>query len=155
MIDARKHTVAVHLASSDALRPAPLVAETIAPGDRKPPVPYCVAIKLGRDDDGGVSGATRGLAAFGLMEIETAGFAGDPRQLNGLMLDLAGYRIEAGPVIKDSDRIGRDAATKIWSGGTWTTYCKLTSGAFSSDDDQLGVEKCFNSASYSTSVGGL
>jgi hypothetical protein len=96
-----------------SLRPATLVAQTIAPGDRKPPVPFCVAIKLSRDADGGVSGATRGLAAFDLMEIEAAGFAGDPRQLNGLMLDLAGHLIEAGPVIKDGDTIGPDAATKI------------------------------------------
>jgi hypothetical protein len=29
------------------------------------------------------------------------------------MLDLAGYLIEAGPVIKDGDTIGPDAATKI------------------------------------------
>jgi hypothetical protein len=32
---------------------------------------------------------------------------------NGLMLDLAGYLIEAGPVIKDGDTIGPDAAAKI------------------------------------------
>jgi hypothetical protein len=38
-----------------ALAAAPLVAETIAPGDRKPPVAFCVAIKLSRDADGGVS----------------------------------------------------------------------------------------------------
>jgi hypothetical protein len=76
-------------------------------------MPFCVAIKLSRDANGGVSGATRGLAAFGLMEIEAGGFKGDPRQLNGLMLDLAGYLIEAEPVIKDGDTIGPDAATKI------------------------------------------
>ncbi|MGD9544521.1 MAG: DUF4261 domain-containing protein [Methylocystis sp.] len=113
VIDATKDALAVHWARSDSLWPAALVAQTIAPGDEKPPVLFCVAIKLSRDADGGVSGATRGLAAFGLMEIEAAGFAGDPRQLNGLMLDLAGYLIEAGPVIKDGDTIGPDAATKI------------------------------------------
>ncbi|MCQ4191518.1 DUF4261 domain-containing protein [Methylocystis suflitae] len=113
VVDAARDAVAVHWASSDSLWPAPLVAQTIAPGDQKPPVPFCVAIKLSRDADGGVSGATRGLAAFGLMEIEAEGFKGDPRQLNGLMLDLAGYLIEAGPVIKDGDTIGPDAGTKI------------------------------------------
>jgi hypothetical protein len=113
VIDATKDAVAVHWASSDSLWPAALVAQNIAPGDRKPPMLFCVAIKLSRDADGGVSGATRGLAAFGLMEIEAGGFKGDPRQLNGLMLDLAGYLIEAGPVIEDGDTIGPDAATKI------------------------------------------
>ena len=113
VVEATKDAVAVHWASSDAIWPAPLVAQTIAPGDQKPPMPFCVAIKLSRDAEGGVSGATRGLAAFGLMEIEAGGFKGDPRQLNGLMLDLAGYLIEAGPVIKDGDTIGPDAATKI------------------------------------------
>lgn len=113
VVDATKDAVAVHWASSDSLWPAPLVAQTIAPGDRKPPMPFCVGVMLSRDADGGVSGMTRGLAAFGLMEIEAGGFQGDPRQLNGLMLDLAGYLIEAGPVIKDGDTIGPDAATKI------------------------------------------
>ena len=96
VIDATKDAVAVHWANSDSLWPAALVAETIAPGDQKPPILFCVAIKLSRDANGGVSGVTRGLAAFGLMEIEAAGFAGDPRQLNGLMLDLAGCLMEAG-----------------------------------------------------------
>jgi hypothetical protein len=113
IVDAAKDAVGVHWASSDSLWPAALVAENVAPGDQKPPIPFCVAIKLSRDADGGVSGVTRGLAAFGLMEIEAGGFKGDPRQLNGLMLDLAGYLIEAGPVIKDGDTIGPDAATKI------------------------------------------
>ncbi|MBG0792824.1 DUF4261 domain-containing protein [Methylocystis sp. H62] len=113
VVDATRDALAVHWASSDSLWPAPLVAENIAPGEQKPPVAFCVAIKLSRDADGGVSGVTRGLAAFGLMEIEAAGFAGDPRKLNGLMLDLAGYLIETGPVIKDGDTIGPDAATKI------------------------------------------
>jgi hypothetical protein len=32
---------------------------------------------------------------------------------NGSMLDLAGYLIEAGPVIKNGDTIAPDAATKM------------------------------------------
>jgi hypothetical protein len=47
--------VAVHWASSDSLWPAPLVAQTIAPGDQKPPIHICVAIKLSRDAGGVVS----------------------------------------------------------------------------------------------------
>lgn len=65
--------VAVRCARSDSLWPAALVAENIAPGDGKTPMPFCVATQLSRDADGGVSGATRGLAAFGLMEIEAGG----------------------------------------------------------------------------------
>jgi hypothetical protein len=83
VVDATKDAVAVYWASSDSLWPAPLVAETIAPGDQMPPMPFCVAIKLSRDADGGVSGATR---ACRLRPHGAAGFAGDPRQLNGLML---------------------------------------------------------------------
>ncbi|NJD35475.1 MAG: DUF4261 domain-containing protein, partial [Betaproteobacteria bacterium] len=63
--------------------------------------------------DGGVSAVTSGLTAFGLMEIETRGFRGDPRALNGFVLDLAGYLIDAGDVIADGDTIGLDAATKV------------------------------------------
>jgi len=55
VVDAAKDAVAVHWASSGSLWPAPLVAQTIAPGDQKPPVAFCVAIKLSRDADGGVS----------------------------------------------------------------------------------------------------
>lgn len=112
-IEATPGAVGVHWAGSDALWPATAVAKAIACGDAKPPVMFCVAVKLSRDADGKISAITRGLADFGLMEIETRGFAGDLRVLSGVILDLAGYLIEAGDVIKDGDTIGPDAQTKI------------------------------------------
>jgi hypothetical protein len=113
VVEATATPVGVHWASADALWPAAIVAKTILPGDAAPPLMFCVAVKLSRDVDGRVSAITKGLNDFGLMEIETRGFAGDPRQLSGAILDLAGYLIEAGDVIKDGDTVGPDAATKI------------------------------------------
>jgi hypothetical protein len=52
VVDAARDAVAVHWASSDSFWPAPLVAQTIAPGDQKPPIHICVAIKLSRDAGG-------------------------------------------------------------------------------------------------------
>lgn len=113
VIEATPEPCAIHWASSDALWPVPLVVEAVAKAGDGPPILLCVAVKLSRDADGGVSAVTSGLTAFGLMEIETRGFRGDPRALNGFVLDLAGYLIDAGDVIADGDTIGLDAATKV------------------------------------------
>lgn len=52
VVDATKDTAAVHWASSDSLWSEPLIAQTIAPGEQKLPVSFCVEIKLSRDADG-------------------------------------------------------------------------------------------------------
>jgi hypothetical protein len=83
-----------------------------APGSDAPPLPLCVTVALSRDASGAVSGITQGLAAFGLMEIESLGYAGAPTDLNGLLLDLATYLIDAGAVLKDGETVGPDANTK-------------------------------------------
>ncbi|OAI30480.1 hypothetical protein A1351_08880 [Methylosinus sp. R-45379] len=113
VIETTPSACAVHFAGSDALWPAALVAEAVSKGGDEPPVPFCVAVALGRDPDGGVSAITKGLDAFGLMEIETRGYLEDPSQLSGFLLDLAAYLIDAGDVLSDGDTIGPDADTKI------------------------------------------
>ncbi|MBG0811405.1 DUF4261 domain-containing protein [Methylosinus sp. H3A] len=113
VVEATPAACAVHFAGSDALWPAALVAEVVSKGGDEPPVPFCVAIALGRDPEGGVSAITKGLTAFGLMEIETRGYHDDPRELNGFLLDLAAFLVESGDVLSDGDTIGPDADTKI------------------------------------------
>ena len=113
VIEATPAACAVHFAGSDALWPAALVAEVVSKGGDEPPVPFCVAIALGRDPEGGVSAITKGLNSFGLMEIETRGYRDDPRELNGFLLDLAAFLIESGDVLSDGDTIGPDSDTKI------------------------------------------
>ena len=113
VIGTAKDALAVHWADSDSLWPAAFVAKGIAPGALAPPVMFCVAAKLSRDADGDVSAITQGLSAFGLMEIEARSFRGDPVALNGVILDLAKYLVEAGAVIKDGDTIGPDAKMKV------------------------------------------
>lgn len=113
VVEATPGACAVHFAGSDALWPAALVAEAVAKSGDEPPIPFCVAVALGRDPEGGVSAITKGLDAFGLMEIETRGYRDDPRHLNGFLLDLAAYLVDAGDVLGDGDTIGPDADTKI------------------------------------------
>ncbi|PWB94756.1 MULTISPECIES: DUF4261 domain-containing protein [Methylosinus] len=113
VIEATPSACAVHFAGSDALWPAALVAEAVSKSGDEPPVPFCVAVALGRDPEGGVSAITKGLNAFGLMEIETRGYRDDPRELNGFLIDLAAFLIESGDVLGDGDTIGPDADTKI------------------------------------------
>jgi hypothetical protein len=120
VVETSPSAIAVHWASADVLWPAKALPVIVPAREEKLPVPLCVAVKMSRDVDdrtkrpsGTISGMTRGLAAFGLMEIETRGYGGDPRALNGTLLDLASYLIEAGPVLKDGDTIGPDEATKI------------------------------------------
>ena len=54
----------------------------------------------------------QGLAAFGLMEIESLGYSGPPQALNAALLDLATYLINSGAAIGDGDTIGPDEKTK-------------------------------------------
>ena len=84
------------------------------------PVLLCVAVKLAREPAGllgfrkaTLSGATRGLATFGLMEIEARDFPDDIAALNATWLDLAAYLIAEGPVIKHGDTVGPDETTKM------------------------------------------
>jgi len=89
-------------------------------GPDKVPVPLCVAVKLVRKPAGllglqkaKLSGATRGLATFGLMEIEAVDFPDDIPAMNTMLLDLSAYLIEAGPVLKHGDTVGPDGTTKM------------------------------------------
>ncbi|WP_018265757.1 DUF4261 domain-containing protein [Methylosinus sp. LW4] len=113
VIEATPAACAVHFAGSDALWPAALVAEVVSKSGDQPPIPFLVAVALGRDPDGGVSAITKGLTAFGLMEIETRGYKDDPSELNGFLIDIAAYLVDAGAVLGDGETIGPDADTKI------------------------------------------
>lgn len=58
------------------LNSAPLDDAGQYAGDQKPPIPFCVAIKLSRDADRGVSGAKGFEASAGcspLVEVKTGG----------------------------------------------------------------------------------
>lgn len=70
------------------------------------------------DFQGGVEGKksslfTVGLAAFGLMEMEIPGATSSVGDLREFAIGIAGYLIEAGPVIKDGDTVGETAEEKI------------------------------------------
>lgn len=56
---------------------------------------------------------TTGLVDFGLMEIETTGYVGPSQALGKLVYGFADYLIESGPVVKDGDTAGPDAASKF------------------------------------------
>lgn len=105
---------------ADALWPANALPSMAMPQSDAVPTPLVVAVGLSRGDSENIdpkeiklSARTRGLAAFGLMEIEAFGFAGDLGALGAFVYDLASYLISAGPVIKDGDTIGPDENTKV------------------------------------------
>jgi hypothetical protein len=119
-VETSPSAIGVHWARADVLWPAKALPLMVPARGEDLPLPLRVAVKLSRDVDertkrpsGTISGMTKGLAAFGLMEIETRGYSRNPQTLNGILLDLASYLIESGPVLKDGDTIGPDEATKI------------------------------------------
>lgn len=109
--------LAVHCATSDALWQASAISQ-MASGDGITPMLF-VSLRIFRKRPSSfgrpprLSAITHGLHAFGLMEIEVSNFPGDPGALHGTIHNLAGYLIEAGPVLKDGDTFGPDTATKI------------------------------------------
>jgi hypothetical protein len=118
-VEAAPSALGVFCASSDALWPAKAVPTMVAPRNNVVPLPLVVSAKLSRDavkgasqQPGKISGITKGLAAFGLMEIESLGYSGHPQALSGSLLDLASYLIESGSAVKDGDTIGPDEKTK-------------------------------------------
>ena len=77
------------------------------------PVPVWIDFRVGKNDEGGSTGFTAGLAAFGHKEFETLHSTETPGELRERLLGLAGYVLENGPVIRDGDTIGQDENEKI------------------------------------------
>jgi hypothetical protein len=72
-----------------------------------------VDFRVGKDGERTSSGFTAGMAALGLMELETQHCPEPPGELKDRLLGLAGYLLENGPVIRDGDTVGEDANEKI------------------------------------------
>lgn len=77
------------------------------------PLMLWVNVRVGKNETGTSSGFTRGLAAFGLMELETEDSPEVPGDLHGRLVGLAGYLLENGPVIRDGDTVGGSADERI------------------------------------------
>ena len=106
-------TIGVLWNGADAAWRSDMFLGTLDQYGLEPPLPLFVSIKLGRDTDFPAPngepawlGMSCGMMAFGLMELEVRGFAGDtPEPMIDHMQDVAGYLMSSGPIIKDE--IGR------------------------------------------------
>ncbi len=78
-----------------------------------PPLHIWVDFRVGRTPEGKSSGFTNGLQALGHMEFEAAQSPKPPAKLRDRLCALAGYVLEHGPVIRDGDTVGDDAAERI------------------------------------------
>jgi hypothetical protein len=78
-----------------------------------PPLHVWVDFRVGKDSDHTSSGFTAGMKALGHMEFETQNAPELPSELRERLLALAGYVLEHGPVLRDGDSVGRDAAERI------------------------------------------
>lgn len=119
-VEAAPSSLAAYCPNSEALWPAKAILSMATSQIDTVPILLVVSVGLSRGDPAithpgeiRLSAATRGLATFGLMEIEAFGFAGNPVELQVFVLDLASYLISKGPVIKDGDTIGPDENTKV------------------------------------------
>jgi hypothetical protein len=117
-VEAASSPLVVHSATPDVLLPAKTVPAMVTRASGSIAPMLVVGAKLSRDAGAPgrpatLSAFTVGLSAFGLMELETIGFRGQPAALNVTLLDLAAYLFNAGAVIKDGDTTGPDEKTKI------------------------------------------
>ena len=86
-------------------------AEEVLP--EGPPLHVWVDFRVGKDSPSTSSGFTTGMVALGHMEFEVEGSPETVSDLRERMLELAGYLLENGPVIKDGDTIGEDVNEPI------------------------------------------
>ena len=77
------------------------------------PLPIWVDFRVGPGDDDKMAGFTTGMQALGHKEIETLNSPESPGDLRERLMDLCGYLLQNGPVIKDGHTIGHDANEKI------------------------------------------
>jgi hypothetical protein len=75
-------------------------------GREQPPVWLWVNFRISNDIEKGFSLSTQGMEAFGLREIEA-------KDVFSLLLGMAQYLIQKGPVIKDGETIGASPALNI------------------------------------------
>lgn len=61
----------------------------------------------------GLCACTRGMGGFGYDEIEVLDSAASPAELNEFMMDIAGYVITEGVVLRDGETIGFTAEQKL------------------------------------------
>ena len=72
------------------------------------PLYIWVDFRVEKNNRGRSTGYTRGLAQFGLMDLETLNSREEPDQLRERFFSLAVYFIENGLILKNGDSIGDD-----------------------------------------------
>ena len=79
-----------------------------------PPIPVWVDFRVGWSESGKTSaGFTTGLAALGLMELETQDATEPPSELRQRFESIAQYLLDNGPVIGDGNTVGNSATEQI------------------------------------------
>ena len=79
----------------------------------KPPIWLWVNFRFTNDLDKGVSLSTDGMEEFGLREIEAKDVNRNGRDVFFLLMGMAQYLVQKGPVIKDGETIGDSPAQNI------------------------------------------
>jgi hypothetical protein len=77
------------------------------------PLHIWVDFRVGKDEKGGSSGFTAGMASLGHMEIEALNTPETPAALRDRLTNLCTYLLQNGPVIHDGNTIGANADEKI------------------------------------------
>lgn len=78
-----------------------------------PPIPLWIGFKAQAESDGRSSLVTRGMDAFGLMNVEIQHSSRKPSESLALASDIVAYLINSGPVVNDGDTIGHSADEKL------------------------------------------
>jgi hypothetical protein len=87
--------------------------QTAQMGRQRPPVWLWVGFRFTNDVEKGVSMSTQGMESFGLREIETKDVQRNGRDVFSLVMGMASYLIQKGPVIQDGETVGDSPALNI------------------------------------------
>jgi len=114
LIDACDDAIGVFWFHSEMVTSAPQFCEIACEFvPKSPPLPLWVNVVVSKQSDGSLRGATKGLAALGLMEFESQNSPEPPEEFLGRLLGLSAYVIENGLIIKDGDTIGESERERI------------------------------------------
>ncbi|OWV69408.1 hypothetical protein ATY77_19725 [Rhizobium sp. R634] len=117
VFEAERSAIGSAYPSSGALLPRK-VAQALLKQTSQVAVPLFVSCFFAKEADNAfpmpsILASTKGLADFGVREVEARGYPGSVSELHGFIFDFAGYLIQARPDLRDGHTVGVSKTQKV------------------------------------------
>jgi hypothetical protein len=106
-------TMAIYWPYATLVHEPKLFVEMAKGSEGVAPLFLSVDYRVFRNEDGSTGLFTTGLDPLGLMELEIPSIDMKPGELREWAMNISGYMLENGPVLKDGDTVGMSAEQKI------------------------------------------